>query len=81
MKADREFAWEGDELRFEVVANATWIMPRSGYSEEQGLFVVDGTPSYSMGLVKRLRKKGWVQYNEIASLNALLLSKAFALQS
>jgi hypothetical protein len=53
-KADREFAWEGDGLTVEVVANATWIMPRSGYSEERrlklsglkpGLFVVDGSPS------------------------------------
>jgi hypothetical protein len=28
-KADREFAWEGDGLMVEVVANATWIVPRS----------------------------------------------------
>jgi hypothetical protein len=35
-KADGEFAWKGDGLTVEVVANATWIIPRSGYSEEQG---------------------------------------------
>ncbi len=41
---DREIA-RGDGLTVEVVANATWIVPRSGYSEERVLFVVDGTPS------------------------------------
>jgi hypothetical protein len=44
-KADRRCAGLGDGLTVEVVANATWIIPRSGYSEERELFVVAGTPS------------------------------------
>jgi len=63
----------GDGLTFEVVANATWIMPRSGYSEERG------TKGFEDSKIRRFKRLRGVQRDCFVESFALG-SKAFASQ-